>query len=103
MENIGIISLYGLMILSLLHFPVDYIKARGITPKYLGSKNPRLHIDETLTALSISAATDKNAVLALQQLPKLKGCEVHTSSLLSQTDENMFRKLGVNLTMEPKF
>ena len=75
---------------------------QALKTKYLGSKNPRLHIDETLTALSISAATDKNAVLALEQLPKLKGCEVHTSSLLSQTDENMFRKLGVNLTMEPK-
>ena len=63
----------------------------------------RLKAGLTLEGIKIMPGTDKNAVLALQQLPKLKGCEVHTSSLLSQTDENMFRKLGVNLTMEPKF
>lgn len=68
---------------------------------YLGSKNPRLHTDEVLIALSASAATDANAQLALEQLPKLKGCEVHTSVLLSNVDIKVFKKLGVNLTCEP--
>ena len=71
--------------------------------EYLGSKNPRLHIDEALIALSSSAASDKNAKKALEQLPKLKGCEVHTTVLLSKNDITMFRKLGVNLTSEPVF
>lgn len=68
---------------------------------YLGSKNPRLHTDEVLIALSASAATDPNAQIALEQLPKLKGCEVHTSVLLSDVDTKIFKKLGVNLTCEP--
>ena len=70
--------------------------------EYLGSKNPRLHSDETLIALSISAADNEDAKLALQQIPKLKGCQVHTSVLLSQVDILEFRKLGVELTCEPK-
>ena len=78
--------------------PIQELKTR-----YLGSKNPRLHIDETLIALSISAAEDKDARLALDQLPKLKGCQVHTSVMLSETDILSFRKLGVELTCEPKF
>ena len=68
---------------------------------YLGSKNPRLHTDEVLIALSASAATDHNAQMALEQLPKLKGCEVHTSVLLSNVDTKTFKNLGVNLTCEP--
>ena len=68
---------------------------------YLGSKNPRLHTDEVLIALSASAATDHNAQVALEQLPKLKGREVHTSVLLSDVDTKIFKKLGVNLTCEP--
>ena len=68
---------------------------------YLGSRNPRLHTDEVLIALSASAAIDHNAQVALEQLPKLKGCEVHTSVLLSDVDTKIFKKLGVNLTCEP--
>ncbi|MDO4519460.1 MAG: DUF1846 domain-containing protein [Eubacteriales bacterium] len=70
---------------------------------YLGSKNPRLHIDETLIALSISAAESENARRALEQIPKLKDCKVHTSTMLSSVDLLSFRKLGVDLTCEPKF
>ncbi len=70
---------------------------------YLGSKNPRLHTDEVLTALSTCAATDKNAALALEQLPKLKGCQLHVSVILSQVDLNIFKKLGVELTNEPVY
>ncbi|MBQ0000189.1 MAG: DUF1846 domain-containing protein [Clostridiales bacterium] len=71
--------------------------------KYLGSKNPRLHSDETLIALSVSAATSDEARLALEQLPKLKGCQAHTSVMLSSVDIQEFRKLGIELTCEPVF
>ena len=71
--------------------------------KYLGSKNPRLHIDEALTALSMSAATDENAAKAMAQIKNLKGCEAHTTVLLSHADKKMFAKLGINLTSEPVF
>ncbi|RGZ01832.1 DUF1846 domain-containing protein [Clostridium sp. AM58-1XD] len=70
---------------------------------YLGSKNPRLHTDEVLIALSMCAATDKNAQIALDQLPKLRGCQVHTSVMLSDVDIKVFKKLGVDLTSEPIF
>ena len=70
---------------------------------HLGNRNPRLHIDEVLIALSICAATDEKAQLALDQLEGLKGCEAHSTVILASTDEKMFRKLGVNLTCEPKY
>lgn len=69
--------------------------------KYLGGKNPRLHTDEVLIALSISAMNDLHARKALEQLPKLKGCQVHTSVMLSDVDIKTFKKLGVDLTSEP--
>lgn len=70
---------------------------------FLGSRNPRLHIDEVLIALSISAATSTLAQLALEQIPKLKGCQVHTSVMLSEVDIKLFKKLGVQLTSEAKY
>ena len=70
--------------------------------EYLGSKNPRLHTDEVLIALSISAATDKNAQIALEQIPKLKGCQAHTSVMLSTVDIKQLKKLGIQLTSEAK-
>ena len=71
--------------------------------KYLGSQNPRLHTDETLIALSISAADNPEAQQALSQIPLLKGCQAHTSVLLSDVDVQGFRRLGIELTCEPKF
>ena len=71
--------------------------------KYLGSKNPRLHTDETLIALSVSAASNPEARQALEQLRSLKGCQAHTSVMLSSADIWEFRKLGIELTCEPKF
>ena len=68
---------------------------------YLGSQNPRLHTDEILIALSMCAATDENAQIALDQLSKLSGCQAHTSVMLSSVDIKMFQKLGVELTSEP--
>ena len=69
---------------------------------YLGSSNPRLHTDEILQALSICAVTNPLAKLALEQLKKLRGCEAHASVILSSVDERTLRKLGINLTCEPK-
>ncbi len=71
--------------------------------KYLGNVNPRLHTDEVLVSLSICAATDENARRAMEQLPKLNGLDVHSSVILSEVDENIFRKLGVRLTTEPRY
>lgn len=71
--------------------------------KHLGNHNPRLHTDEILIALSICAATDATAALALAQLHKLRDCEVHSSVILSSVDETTFRKLGMNLTCEAKY
>ncbi len=71
--------------------------------EFLGSQNPRLHTDEILIALSTSAATNPDAALALEQLPKLKGCDAHSSVMLSSVDENTFKKLGIHLTCEPKY
>ena len=68
---------------------------------YLGSRNPRLHIDETLIALSTSAATDPLAQKALEQLPNLKNCQVHTSVMLSQVDVKLFKKLSIQVTSKP--
>lgn len=75
---------------------------QSLKTNYLGSINPRLHTDEILIALSISAATDHNAARALAALPLLKGCEVHSTVLLSSVDEGIFKKLDMHLTCEPK-
>ena len=70
---------------------------------YLGNHNPRLHSDEVLVALSICAATNKNAALAMSQLPLLKGCEAHATVILPQVDDNIFRRLKVNLTCDARY
>ncbi len=71
--------------------------------EHLGNNNPRLHTDEILIALSISAVTSPTAMLALQQLSKLSGSEMHSTVILSQVDVNVIKKLGINLTSEPKY
>ena len=78
--------------------PIQHLKT-----SHLGNRNPRLHTDEVLIALSICATTDKNAEAAMQQLSKLRGCEVHSSVILSSVDEKTFRRLGINLTCEPVY
>lgn len=70
---------------------------------YLGSRNPRLHTDEILIALSTSAASDANAELAMEQIPKLKGLQAHSSVLLSSVDEQVFKRLGIHLTCDGKY
>lgn len=69
---------------------------------YLRSKNPRLHTDEVLIALSATAAQNQDAVLALEQLQNLKGCQVHSTVMLSNVDRNVFQKLSCDVTCEPK-
>ena len=87
--------------------PVKLISPEAIKPiqqlktRYLGSKNPRLHTDETLIALSSSAATDNNARLALEQLSQLRGCQAHVTVTLSDVDERLLKKLGIEVTNEP--
>ena len=76
--------------------PIQDLKVR-----YLGGRNPRLHTDEVLIALSLAAVTDSNAKRALEQLPNLKGCQVHTSVMLSEVDIKIYKRLGVDLTSEP--
>ena len=83
--------------------PIVIEPIQNLKIKHLGNRNPRLHTDEILVALSISAATNPTAELAMEQLPKLRGCEAHSSVILSQVDETTFRKLGLNLTCEPKY
>ena len=78
--------------------PVQELKC-----KYLGNHNPRLHMDEVLVALSVSAASNPHAALAVSQLPKLKGLEAHTTVILSSVDVNVFRRLGINLTNDPAY
>jgi uncharacterized protein (UPF0371 family) len=88
---------------------VDVISPTVIEPiqelktSYMGNRNPRLHTDEILIALSISAATNQVAALAMEQLPKLRGCDAHATVILSRVDENVFSKLGVNITYEAKY
>ncbi len=78
--------------------PVQELKV-----KYMGNHNPRLHMDEVLIALSVSAATNPLASLALQQIPKLRGMEAHVTVILTERDESLFKKFGVNITCEPQY
>ena len=68
-----------------------------------GDENSLLHLNEILIALSIAAVSDENARKALDQISRLKGLEAHSSVILSQIDEGVFKKLGVNLTCEPHY
>lgn len=76
---------------------------QNLKVQHLGNNNPRLHTDETLIALAICATTDENAKKAMEQISKLRGCEVHSTVILSAVDERIFKRLGVNLTCEPKY
>lgn len=78
--------------------PVQNLKTR-----VLHNNNPRLHLDETLITLSVSAIGDENAAKALAQTDLLKGAQVHSSVILSDNDVNTFKKLGVYLTQEPVY
>ena len=78
--------------------PIQTVKVQ-----YLGSNNPRLHSDEVLIALAASANLDPKAARALEALAHLQGCQAHCSVILSPADEGTYRKLGIQLTCEPKY
>lgn len=78
--------------------PIQKLKTQ-----YLGSRNPRLHMDEVLIALSVSAASSKPAQLALEQLPKLQGCQAHTSVMVGSVDMKQFKKLSIQATFEARY
>ena len=71
--------------------------------EYLRSLNPRLHTDEVLVALSVLSTEVEDCRLALEQLPKLYGCQVHSTVMLGEVDRKIFKKLGVGLTCDPAF
>ena len=78
--------------------PIQHLKV-----DHMGNHNPRLHTDETLIALTICAVSDSNAAAAIECLNNLKGCEAHSTVILSRVDENVFQHLGVNITYEPVY
>ena len=100
--------LNALKVLGKIDDDIDLISRKIIQPlqklkvNHMGSVNPRLHTDEILMALSICAVTDKNAKLAIEQLDKLKNCEMHSTVILSHVDEKTLKTLGIHLTCEPK-
>ncbi len=101
--------LNALKVLAHLPDPVLLLAPATIEPlqrlktDYLGNHNPRLHPEEVLVALSICAATNPMAQVALSHLHDLRGCEMHSSVILNQTDAAVLRKLGINLTCEPVY
>ena len=84
-----------------LFSPVIIEPIQELKTKVLGNHNPRLHMNEVLIALSISAITNPMAELAMKQLPGLKNCEAHSTVILSSADMDTFRKLGIHITCEP--
>ena len=97
-KQLGGISKETMLISPNVIEPVQELKCR-----YLGNKNPRLHSDEVLVALSVSAAMNPTAARALTMLPLLKGCEAHSTVILPAVDDNTFRRLGLNLTCDPAY
>lgn len=87
----------------------DVLSDEAITPicrlktQQLRSRNPRLHSDETLIALSISSATDEAAAKLIEHVEDLRGCDAFFSVILSATDEKLYRTLGINVCCEPKY
>ena len=77
--------------------PIQHTKTQ-----YLRSRNPRLHTDEVLVALSVLSTHDENCRKALEKLPELNGCQVHSTVMLGEVDHKIFKKLGVGLTCDPK-
>lgn len=88
---------------------IDLLSPSSIEPiqtlktDHLGSRNPRLHTDEVLIALSVSGAASQDARSALRELKNLQGCDVHTTTILGSVDEGIFRNLGILVTSEPKY
>ena len=82
--------------------PESIAPIQALKTQYLGSRNPRLHTDEVLIALSATAANNERAALALAQLPKLRGCQVHSTVMLPAVDQKTFKKLYCEVTCDAK-
>jgi uncharacterized protein (UPF0371 family) len=101
------VLLNALKVLGDIDDKIDLISSTVIEPiqqlkvEHMGSLNPRLHTDEVLISLSVSAVTNPTAKKAIDQLGKLKGAELHSTVVLSHVDQKIFKKLGVNVTCEP--
>lgn len=101
--------LNALKILAGIDPAINLLAPEAIAPiqtlktEHLGSRNPRLHTDEVLIALSVSAGADPNARAALDRLRDLRGCDVHTTTILGTVDEGIFRNLGIQVTSEPVY
>ncbi len=96
LKKLGDINDAFLLLPPVVMEPVQQLKIKN-----LGNHNPRLHADEILIALAISATTNPMAAMAMEQLHKLRGCEAHVSVILSSVDRDIYRKLGLNLTCDP--
>ena len=100
--------LNALKVLGEVDDSIDIISSTVIEPiqklkvENMGSKNPRLHTDEILLCLAMSAVTNSTAQIALEQIPKLKGAQLHSSVILSHADNKTLKKLGIDVTCEPK-
>jgi len=101
--------LNALKVLAGISNDIDLISPQVISPicdlktGHLGSKNPKLHSDEVLIALCVSAVTNPVAALAMKQLDKLRGCDAHFSVIPSGVDEKLYRKLGIDVSCEPRY
>ncbi len=98
LKKLGDINDSFLLLPRVVMEPLQRLKVQNF-----GNHNPRLHADEVLIALAISATTNPMAELAMEQLPKLKGCQAHISVIVSNVDRDIYRKLGLNLTCEPVY
>ena len=98
LKHLGGIDDSMLLLPAVLMEPLQKLKVEN-----LGNNNPRLHSDEVLIALAISATTNPVAEKAMAQLPKLRGCQAHVSVMLSNVDKTIYKKLGIDLTSEPVY
>lgn len=96
-------ALAGIRDATQLLSPESIEPIQRLKTEILGSHNPRLHTDEVLIALAVSANADENARRALAELPSLRGCDVHTTVILGSVDEGIFRQLGIHVTSEPVY
>ena len=103
------VLLNALKVLGGIQHEIPLISPNVIEPiqdlkvNHMGNRNPRLHTDEVLIALAMSAATNPVAELAMQQINNLRNSDAHSTTILSSVDENVFKKLGINITCEPEY
>ncbi len=95
-------DLAGIPHKELILSPESIAPIQALKTQYLGSKNPRLHTDEVLIALSATAANNERAALALAQLPKLRGCQMHSTVMMPSVDLKTFKKLMCDVTCDAK-